>query len=172
MLHTRVAVALAVLALLSGCSSSNSGTSGTPGSSGSGSGSGGNGPSRATVTCAQAGTAATGGTVTAGSWGTIPTAFQQTPGGGTFCGTLTTGDGGGIAGSITIVLTSDWDQQIFDFYSPLAKAGACTLEAMTTTTGSLATSGTSYTCTNGGYGRIDASPDSNFLMLTYSASGL
>jgi hypothetical protein len=79
-----------------------------------------------------------------------------TPTNGTFCGTIVTGDGG------------DWDQQIFDFYNPLATKAGCTLAAMTTTTGTFASSGTTFTCPGGGIGTITASSDYDFIFLTYS----
>ncbi len=171
MLRTALAVALTAFTLLPvACSSSsNGGGSGSDGGgSGSGSGSGGtSGPSRASATCAEAETAiGTAGTLTAGSWGNLPTAFQVTPTNGTFCGTIVTGDGGGLAA--TVILSSDWDQQIFDFYNPLATKAGCTLAAMTTTTGTFASSGTTFTCPGGGIGTITASSDYDFIFLTYS----
>jgi hypothetical protein len=68
------------------------------------------------------------GTMNAGSWGSIPAAFQQTPAGGTFCGTIVASpDASFTIPPTTILLSALWGQQIFDFYNPLATAAGCTV---------------------------------------------
>ena len=169
MRRTNVAAALLALALLPAACSSKSGA--TPdvasASSGSGSGSGG-APSRPSATCAEATTDVGNGALVPGSWGNLPESLRTTPSGGTLCGAAENGGDAGLLSAVTIILTPDWDQQIFDFYNPLVSQAGCTLSPMTTTSGELADSYTSFTCPGGGIGTINASPDAAFIFLAYS----
>ena len=174
MLHHRAfAASLPLLLALAACSSSNSGgnTNGDA-STGTDSGSSGTGPTRKTVTCADIATAeAANGTYTAGSWGDVPTGLQTLPSGAILCGsTSKTLPGETKPSANTHITSTAWDQDIFSFYNPLVTKLGCTLKAMDTSTDSIATySRTSFTCTDGAFGTISATDETQYIV-TYAAA--
>jgi hypothetical protein len=117
------------------------------------------------LSCSTIGTqeSSTGGSFASGSWGAIPTALQQVPSGGSLCGTTTRGDGG-ASNEDTEVVTTLWDQDLYNFYKPLVATAGCTAQPVSTTS---TVSGILYNCTNGATGSIEASGTFNFVTLHY-----
>ena len=156
----------ASLLMLAACSSTNS--SGTGTGTDSGTTPTNNGPKRTTVTCDDVATAeAQNGTYAKGNWGDIPASLQALPSGATFCGTTSTVLGGDTV-KVTHIVSTVWDQEIFDFYNPSVTKLGCTLQAMSTSSSSsVVYSRTSFTCTSGALGTIAATQDTEY-QLTYS----
>jgi hypothetical protein len=167
MLHLRTVILLALPFALA-CSSS----SGSPaGSSNPDSGSPG-GPSRKTVSCSDVQTeesAMPNATFNPGSWGNVPATMQQVPPGGTLCGSTVVAVDGGKAQVITHIVSTLWDQDLYNFYLPLVMNLGCTLKPMDTSASTYATySRTSFTCTNMALGTISANEETQYF-LTYNA---
>jgi hypothetical protein len=171
--YRRVAATLALCALEAGCSSSSS--PGGGGNADSGGGGGGGAPNRVTGTCDQLvqdylsiETAGAGGTLETG-WGSVPSVLQVVPPGGSFCGTATFADGGGVP--TTLIVSDLWDQQISSFYAPLVQqiASGCTLQPVDTMIGSpLQESAAPFACTStGAGGTIIADGSYTLIRITY-----
>ncbi len=175
--------AFAAFVLVPACSSSSGTTSpsaaGSGSSSGSSSISGSSAPSRPTTTCSDIASLETsdGNLFTAGSWGYIPKALQTLPPSAQACGSTLLGgaDAGASTGdagadnTATQIITDLWDQAIFDFYNPLLKGIGCTLKPMDTSDDPMFPhSLTMFNCSNGAQGEIIASPDFQYIDLSYA----
>jgi hypothetical protein len=137
--------------IVTACSSSNGSPSGANGQADAGDVGSGGSP-RAAVTCAQI--AAPGATFAPG-WGSLPTALQQLPPGGTLCGVQTPGD-------LVVILTSYEGSQLLDFYTTYFTQAGCT------TSSGAAAGSYIFTCANG-TGSLNPASTEQIVNIQYTA---